>query len=309
MVLLVQTGMQTASNPPPSCLPSPFCPHCPRAAPPPSSAAVSGTNKLILCSCIWCQRAPFVRPEPAESGGFVRRRLATAGRKMGTLSGRRLEEGGMRGWQPRPEVISSWGQSGGSGTQICHPNALPGSEGAPGGGLSGEGDVPWSPPRWDPSISEMGVIPSGKSAPCNGVHWGTGCPPLSPFPGPHPPTASRAPPGSPCSNRHHHEGFLQAVRLLCDILPGLLQPRREELETLQRQRWPGGQGGHGRGHEVGGHRPPACRHVAISTLFDSSGRFLKEMPTAMGRSPMPSSPPSSPAMSASRPRVGTSAWP
>lgn len=43
-------------------------------------------------------------------------RLATAGRKMGTLSGRRLEEGGMQGWQPAPEVIGSWGQNGGSDT-------------------------------------------------------------------------------------------------------------------------------------------------------------------------------------------------
>lgn len=57
--------------------------------------------------------------------------LATAARKMGTLSGRRLEEGGMQGWQLGLEVIGSWGQSTVSHTGICHPNPLPGSEGSP----------------------------------------------------------------------------------------------------------------------------------------------------------------------------------
>lgn len=57
--------------------------------------------------------------------------LVTAARKMGTLSGQRLEEGGMRGWQPGLEVIGSWGQTRASHTGICHPKPLPGSEGSP----------------------------------------------------------------------------------------------------------------------------------------------------------------------------------
>lgn len=114
MVLLVRTGTQPA--PTPRAVPAPPPPH-----PPAPSAALSGMNKLILCSCIWCQPAAFVRPEPAQSGGFVWQRLATTARKMGTLSSRRLEEGGMQGWQPGPEVIGSRGAEWG----VPHSNLPP----------------------------------------------------------------------------------------------------------------------------------------------------------------------------------------
>lgn len=37
---------------------------------PPPSAAISGRNKLILCSCIWCQCTPFVRLELLKAGAL-----------------------------------------------------------------------------------------------------------------------------------------------------------------------------------------------------------------------------------------------
>lgn len=53
----------------------------------------------------------FCSAGAAESGGFVWQWLVTAARKMGTLSSRRLKEGGMCGSQPGLEVIGSLGQS------------------------------------------------------------------------------------------------------------------------------------------------------------------------------------------------------
>lgn len=175
------------STNPPQLSSSPFCPCCP--CPPHPPAAVSGTNKLILCSCIWCQRAPFVRPEPAESGGFVQR-LATAGRKMGTLSGRRLEEGGMQGWQPGPEVIGSWGQNGVQHSNLP-PKPLPRARGNPGGGSLGGGGCHMSCPPV-PSQQGLGYPRDGdyssweSSAPCNRAWCGTRRPPPSHSPAPAP---------------------------------------------------------------------------------------------------------------------------
>ena len=190
MVILVRTGMRTAPTPSPQFSP----------LPPPPSAAGFGTNKLILCSCIWCQQAPFVRPEPAESGGFVQRRRATGGRKMGTLSSQRLEVGGMPGWQPGPEVIGSWGQSGGSGARICHPNPLPGPEGGPWEGVTCP--APLVPSQQAPGYPRDGVISAGIALP-HAVGHGAAPQAL------HPLTDSRAPPRAhSCSNRHHHQGLL-----------------------------------------------------------------------------------------------------
>lgn len=129
---------------------------------PPTSAALSGMNKLILCSCIWCQPVAFVRPEPAQSGGFVRQRLVTTARKMGTLSGRRLEEGGMWGWQLGPEVISSCGAEWGVPYSNLPPK--PPSQGWRDPlGVTGVTCPPQSPPSRDLGISEMGAVLAGKA--------------------------------------------------------------------------------------------------------------------------------------------------
>lgn len=97
---------------PPSFPHSPFCP-C--------------TATPLIRSYFWKEQVnimllhlvpvhAFCLAGAAASRGFVWQWLVTAARKMGTLSGWRLEEGGMRGSQLGPEVIYSSRQSMGSDT-------------------------------------------------------------------------------------------------------------------------------------------------------------------------------------------------
>lgn len=81
------------------------------------TAAISGMNKSILCSCIWCQRAPFVQPNPPPTGALCRGRQEENGDivRPGAGGGRNAAgvyrllgaEWGM--WVPRKELWGGWG--------------------------------------------------------------------------------------------------------------------------------------------------------------------------------------------------------
>lgn len=117
LVVRVRMGIRTAAVLPRGFFLSPFCSF--------PTAAISGMNKSILCSCIWCQRAPFVQPSPPPTGALCKGRQEENGDivRPGAGGGRNAAGvywllGAERGmWVPRKEL---WGGVG-WGDLRAHP--------------------------------------------------------------------------------------------------------------------------------------------------------------------------------------------